>query len=151
LINDQTNYSTNGKKYSATDSSKYQKKKENREAYKDFKKFKSEFKKVIALNSNLQAQIESISGNRLLRGSNSSNVNEMDNSPSTPPFKYPTKNSHKRNNEKFHSPNLTSNPYKENVNIYYANDNTPQSTKNTFTENAKILPIPANFGKAMAK
>ena len=46
------------------------KEKGKREAQKEFKSFKSEFKKVITLNSNLQAQIEAMSTNRLMGGSN---------------------------------------------------------------------------------
>jgi len=42
------------------------KEKGKREAQKEFKSFKSEFQKVITLNSNLQEQIEAMSNNRIM-------------------------------------------------------------------------------------
>jgi hypothetical protein len=105
------------------------KEKGKREAQREFKNFKFEFKKVITLNSNLQAQIEAISSNRLMLNTNpSNNPSEMQ----TPPH-YSTNNDRK---SIFNSSNsvFIEESSKENFNFYHTqtisskpHDNLPPS------------------------
>ena len=104
-----------------------------REAQKDFKKFKAEFKKVIELNTNLQAQIESLSEYRMMKDSSPSTVNNgketivgnLMNSPGNINFEiFKTANNY-RNHKAL----------KENVNMYMTlNNKTPSQRSNKFTD-----------------
>lgn len=95
------------------------KEKGKREAKQDLKKIKSEFKKVVALNSYLHNQIESINETKLFNGSSPSTFRDItDPSLATTPFI-----EHQGANIDFGS-FKTSNPlskqenFKENINVY---------------------------------
>lgn len=91
-----------------------------REAKTDLKKFKSEFKKVITLNSNLQAQIEAISENRLMRGSNQASSRKGKNGEGSPLRHSPA--SLKFGNFKTAIPEKSKEDMKENVGFYLTED-----------------------------
>jgi hypothetical protein len=117
------------------------KEKGRREAQKEFKTFKSEFKKVITLNSNLQAQIEAMSSNRLMGGANVSDSKNTDTNLT------PSKKSNKPPNyEHFKGigPNTQQN-LKENYMMYLSSSNidSSQTTKLKATiEQSDSQPVP---------
>lgn len=120
------------------------KEKGKREAQKELKSFKSEFKKVITLNSNLQAQIEAMSSNRLMCGSNVSSKkydSEMDLTPSQKSSRPP--NYH---NFKTVGPAAVHEPMKENFNMYMTsnlrNDNSDQSRRPKTSREHLQFPAP---------
>ena len=109
-----------------------------REAQKDFKKFKSEFKKVIELNTNLQAQIESLSEYRMMKDSSPSTTNNgkepiignLIHSPININFDvFKTANNYKN-----------SKAMKENINMYMTENNNPHTQRNNkFIDSDKLI------------
>jgi hypothetical protein len=118
------------------------KEKGKREAKKDMKKIKSEFKKVVALNSYLHNQIESINETKLLKRSASPQFNNgNDPSSESSPFV-----DHQSANYDFRG-FQTANPIsehenlKENVNMYMTNQNDNiAAMNNMFMNNG--FPVP---------
>jgi hypothetical protein len=115
-----------------------------REAQKDLKSFKTEFQKVIALNNNLQAQIEAMSSNRIMRGSNPSTFRLESEGSLTPLSQYSGKPPSYELFKTANPQNITE-PMKENLNMYMTanlNANSNRSCKTKGISDFLSFPTP---------